>query len=321
MIDLQTQNHLKTKKDLVTIVCPCYNEEDSISTFLDRLKLVISKIEDNYSFEIIFVNDGSKDNTLNTLINLKKNYSNIRILNLSRNFGKEAALTAGLEKSNGEAVIPIDVDLQHPPELIIDFIHKWQEGYDVVVGKRINRAGETLIKKISAKYFYKFHNSISDVDVVENVGDFRLMSKKVVEALKTLPENQRFMKGIFSWLGFKTAMVEYEQSERIKGKSSFNGWKLWNFAIDGFTSFSTVPLRIWTYFGMFISFFSFIYGVVVILEALVYGVETPGYATTIVVVLFLGGIQLIGIGVLGEYIGRSYMESKRRPTYIIENEY
>ena len=273
------------------------------------------------SYEIIFVNDGSTDNTLNVLLKAKSKNSQIRILNLSRNFGKEAALTAGLEHAMGEAVIPIDADLQHPPEIIIEFIKKWEDGFDVVVGKRTVRTGEGVIKKLTAKYFYKFHNQISDVEIPYNVGDFRLMSRKVIEALKRLPENQRFMKGLFAWVGFNTAVVEYEQAPRSAGKTSYNGLKLWDFALEGITSFSTLPLRIWMYIGFLISFLSFLYGSAIVINTLILGVDTPGYASMITIILFLGGIQLIGIGILGEYIGRIYKETKRRPLYIIEKEY
>jgi len=286
---------------------------------LEKLIPIMQNVQRPY--EVIFINDGSTDNTLNVLLKAKSKNPQIRILNLSRNFGKEAALTAGLEHAMGEVVIPIDADLQHPPEIIIEFIKKWEEGFDVVVGKRTVRTGEGVIKKLTAKYFYKFHNQISDVEIPYNVGDFRLMSRKVIEALKRLPENQRFMKGLFAWVGFNTAVVEYEQAPRAAGKTSYNGWKLWDFALDGITSFSTLPLRIWMYIGFLISFLSFLYGSAIVINTLILGVDTPGYASMITVILFLGGIQLIGIGILGEYIGRIYKETKKRPLYIIEKEY
>ena len=303
----------------LSIICPCFNEEGTIKIFLENLIPIMQNVQRSY--EIIFVNDGSTDNTLNVLLKAKSKNSQIRILNLSRNFGKEAALTAGLEHAIGDVVIPIDADLQHPPEIIVEFINKWEDGFDVVVGKRTVRTGEGFIKKLTAKYFYKFHNQISDVEIPYNVGDFRLMSRKVIEALKRLPENQRFMKGLFAWVGFNTAVVEYEQAPRAAGKTSYNGWKLWDFALDGITSFSTLPLRIWMYIGFLISFLSFLYGSAIVINTLILGVDTPGYASMITVILFLGGIQLIGIGILGEYIGRIYKETKKRPLYIIEKEY
>ena len=255
------------------------------------------------------------------MLNAKQNFKNIRIINFSRNFGKEAALTAGLDKARGEAAIPIDVDLQDPPELIKELVARWREGYDVILAKRADRTSDSFAKRVSADLFYKLNGKISNVDIPNNVGDFRLMSKRVVEALKQLPENQRFMKGLFAWVGFKTTVIEYVREKREAGQSSFNGWKLWNFALDGITSFSTLPLRIWLYIGALVSFLSFLYGSFIILKTLIFGVDLPGYASLAVIMLFLGGIQLIGIGILGEYIGRIYSESKRRPSYIIEGEY
>nr|WP_315108587.1 glycosyltransferase family 2 protein [uncultured Campylobacter sp.] len=303
----------------ISIIAPCYNEEETIEPFLRRIEEILAQI--NESYEIVFINDGSKDNTLNVLLNAKQNFKNIRIINFSRNFGKEAALTAGLDKARGEAAIPIDVDLQDPPELIKELVAKWREGYDVVLAKRADRTSDSFAKRVSADLFYKLNGKISNVDIPNNVGDFRLMSKRVVEALKQLPENQRFMKGLFAWVGFKTTVIEYVREKREAGQSSFNGWKLWNFALDGITSFSTLPLRIWLYIGALVSFLSFLYGSFIILKTLIFGVDLPGYASLAVIMLFLGGIQLIGIGILGEYIGRIYSESKRRPSYIIEGEY
>nr|WP_314399039.1 glycosyltransferase family 2 protein [uncultured Campylobacter sp.] len=303
----------------ISIIAPCYNEEETIEPFLRRIEEILAQI--NESYEIVFIHDGSKDNTLNVLLNAKQNFKNIRIINFSRNFGKEAALTAGLDKARGEAAIPIDVDLQDPPELIKELVAKWREGYDVVLAKRADRTSDSFAKRVSADLFYKLNGKISNVDIPNNVGDFRLMSKRVVEALKQLPENQRFMKGLFAWVGFKTTVIEYVREKREAGQSSFNGWKLWNFALDGITSFSTLPLRIWLYIGALVSFLSFLYGSFIILKTLIFGVDLPGYASLAVIMLFLGGIQLIGIGILGEYIGRIYSESKRRPSYIIEGEY
>ena len=303
----------------ISIIAPCYNEEETIEPFLRRIEEILAQINEPY--EIVFINDGSKDNTLNVLLNAKQNFKNIRIINFSRNFGKEAALTAGLDKARGEAAIPIDVDLQDPPELIKELVTKWREGYDVVLAKRADRTSDSFAKRVSADLFYKLNGKISNVDIPNNVGDFRLMSKRVVEALKQLPENQRFMKGLFAWVGFKTTVIEYAREKREAGQSSFNGWKLWNFALDGITSFSTLSLRIWLYIGALVSFLSFLYGSFIILKTLIFGVDLPGYASLAVIMLFLGGIQLIGIGILGEYIGRIYSESKRRPSYIIEGEY
>jgi len=303
----------------ISIVVPCYNEEEVIDIFLEKIFEVLKRV--GKSYEIVFVNDGSRDTTLEILKAKAKEYEEVRVISLSRNFGKEAALSAGLDASKGETVVPIDVDLQDPPELILEFVKKYEEGYDVVVGKRADRTTDSTAKRVSAESFYKLHNKISDIEIPHNVGDYRLMSRRVIEELKKLPETQRFMKGIFAWLGFKTAVIEYKREERAAGDTSFNGWKLWNFALDGITSFSTAPLRIWLYIGMFLAFISFLYGSWIILKTLIFGVDSPGYASMITVVLFLGGIQLMGIGILGEYIGRIYIESKNRPVYIIEDEY
>ena len=306
-------------KPFLSIVAPCYNEEAVIDIFLEKIFEVLERL--GHTFEIVFVNDGSRDNTLEVLKAKSKEYAGIRVINLSRNFGKEAALTAGIDAARGEVVVPIDVDLQDPPELILEFVKKYEKGYDVVVGKRVDRTTDTPVKRISAELFYKMHNKISDIEIPHNVGDYRLMSRRVVEELKKLPETQRFMKGIFAWLGFKTAVVEYKREARAAGDTSFNGWKLWNFALDGITSFSTAPLRVWLYVGIVLALIAFLFGAWIVVKTLLFGSDTPGYASMITVILFLGGIQLMGIGILGEYIGRIYLESKNRPIYIVENEY
>ena len=303
----------------ISLVCPCFNEEEVIEIFMKEIEVVLNEI--NRSFEIIFINDGSQDHTMDRLLSVKKKYKNIRIINLSRNFGKEAALTAGLDNAQGDVIIPIDVDLQDPPELIKDFIFHWEKGNDVVLAKRLDRSTDSFAKRFSANLFYKFHNKISDVAIPQNVGDYRLITRKVLKSLQLLPENQRFMKGIFAWVGFKTAVVEYKRDARRAGNTSFNGWKLWNLALEGITSFGAWPLKVWFYIGVVISFLSFIYGSLIILKTIFLGIDAPGYASTMTTILFLGGVQLIGIGILGEYIGRIYMESKRRPTYIVEAEY
>lgn len=310
---------MSTNEVELSIIVPVYNEEEVVELFLSEIIKILNIV--NKTYEIIFINDGSKDNTLERLINLKKIYTKIRIINLSRNFGKESALTAGLDAARGSAIIPIDVDLQDPPELIIDFVKKWEEGYDVVLAKRADRTLDTVSKRVTANIFYTFHNKIADVKIPNNVGDYRLFTRKVLTAIQKLPENQRFMKGIFAWVGFKTAMIEYKRDERKAGKTSFNGWKLWNFALEGITGFSTVLLRVWLYLGLLFASIAMIYGSWIIIKTLIFGIETPGYASTTTIVLFIGGIQLIGMGILGEYVGRLYMESKRRPIYIIDGEY
>ena len=303
---------------IISIVCPCFNEEEALRSFTLKIRSILAQTK--YTYELLFINDGSTDKTLSVLNELSKNDPQMRVINLSRNFGKEAAMTAGLDHAKGEVIIPIDADLQDPPELILDFLREWEKGFDVVLAKRIDRSCDTLRKKLSANLFYKFHNAIADVEIPNNVGDFRLITRKVVKAIQLLPENQRFMKGIFSWVGFKSSTIEYVRQPRSAGKSSFNSWRLWNFALQGITSFSTSPLRIWLYLGVMVSGLSFCYGSFIILKTLILGVTLPGYASLLTVVLFLGGIQLIGLGVMGEYLGRLYMESKRRPIYIIDTD-
>ena len=271
--------------------------------------------------EIIFINDGSTDATLEKLLKHQNNDCRVKIVDLSRNFGKEAALTAGIQAATGDVVVPLDIDLQDPPEIILEMIAKWKEGYEVVLGRRVNRNSDTWAKRSSASWFYRVHNKIASPKIPENVGDFRLMDRCVVNALKELPESHRFMKGLFAWVGFRTAYVDYSRPERAAGTSKFNGWRLWNFALEGITSFSTDPLKIWTYLGMAVSLGSFIFGIFIAAKAFYQGIDVPGYPSLIVAITFLGGLQLIGIGVLGEYLGRTYIESKRRPVFIIRRIY
>jgi glycosyltransferase involved in cell wall biosynthesis len=305
---------------LLSLVIPVFNETESIDLFVDEVQRVFEN-EPTICLEFVFVNDGSTDATLETLLSRQQNDQRIRVVDLSRNFGKEAALTAGLSAARGDIVVPIDVDLQDPPELILPMIARWREGYEVVVGRRINRDSDSWAKRKSANGFYRVHNLIANPRLPENVGDFRLMDRRVVRALETLPESCRFMKGLFSWVGFRTAYVDYVRPERAAGTTKFNGWKLWNFALEGITSFSTVPLRIWTYLGFIVSLASFVYAAVIAIRVLIHGIDVPGYASLMVAVFFLGGLQLIGIGVIGEYLGRAYIESKRRPVYLVRRIY
>lgn len=309
----------KTVLDL-SLVVPVFNEAETVELFLDRVGNVLGG-DASVRIEIVFVNDGSTDDTLNRLLACQTNDSRVRIVDLSRNFGKEAALTAGLQAARGQVIVPIDVDLQDPPELILEMIAKWREGYDVVLGRRINRDTDSWAKRISATWFYRIHNWIAEPCIPENVGDFRLMDRTVVDALKELPESRRFMKGLFAWAGFRTAVIDYARPERAAGSSKFNGWRLWNFAWEGVTGFSTFPLRIWTYAGGAVSLVSFLYALYIVLGVFIRGVDVPGYASLLVTVTFLGGIQLIGIGVIGEYLGRTYLESKRRPVFLVRRIY
>ena len=311
----------------LSIIVPCYNESEVVENFFSAM-VGNNGILNNLGLncELVFINDGSKDNTLELLKAQKEIYSNksnldIKIVNLSRNFGKEAAMSAGFSVASGEAIVPMDADLQHPASLIPKFVELWRQGYDVVLAKRVNRQDESALKRFCSSIFYKLNNKISEIEIPQNVGDFRLFTKKVLNAINSLPENQRFMKGIFAWVGFRSITIEYEEQERIAGSSKFNGWKLWNFALQGITGFGTLPLRIWTYIGFIVSFLAFIYASFLILRTLIMGIDLPGYASLVVIILFLGGLQLIGIGILGEYVGRIYMESKRRPPFIIDEIY
>ncbi|QTN30477.1 glycosyltransferase family 2 protein [Rhodoferax sp. AJA081-3] len=303
----------------MSLVVPAYNESENISQFLNAVKVVLQPT--GLSYEIIMVNDGSRDDTLAILVEAVSENAHLRVIDLTRNFGKEAALTAGLDAATGNAVIPMDADLQHPPELIPQLIHHWREGYDVVLCRRASRNTDHWLQRWFSNFFYKVHNAVSDHAIPPDVGDFRLLDKKVVAALRLLPERRRFMKGIFSWVGFRSTVVEFEANERYAGKSSFSGWKLWNFALEGITSFSTLPLRIWTYVGGLVSIFAIGYAIKVVISTLVSGTDLPGYPSLFCAILFLGGVQLIGIGVLGEYIGRIYSEVKQRPIYLVRSRF
>lgn len=301
----------------LSVVIPCHNEEAGIGNFWAKLTVVMEQVEQ--SWEAVFINDGSTDDTLKQLTELSVDGSKMRIIDFSRNFGKEAAITAGLDVARGAAVVVIDADLQHPPETIKAMVNLWRSGFEVVLGKRRDRVTDSALRTWMSNRFYELASRIFEVPIPKDVGDFRLMDRKVVQALGGMRENQRFMKGLFAWVGFKTALVEFDVAERQQGTSSFNFWKLLNFAVDGITSFTTVPLRLWFYVGSVISFLSLAYGVWIILSALMIGNTVPGYPSLAVLVAFLGGVQLIGIGVLGEYIGRIYREVKFRPIYIVRD--
>ena len=306
-------------KRKISLVSPFYNEEKGVQAFFNRINGVFAPLAERYELEVIAINDGSRDQTYVELIKAKADNDYLTIVDLSRNFGKEAAISAGLDFATGDAIIPIDSDLQHPPEVVIELIEKWEEGAEVVLAKRVDRETDRPIQKLTANYFYKLHNRISDIDIPADVGDFRLMDRKVVEALKTLPETRRFMKGLFAWVGFRTTTVEYKVAPREHGTTSFNTWKLWNFALEGITSFSSAPLRVWTYLGCAVSALSFVYAAYLLTKTMFFGADTPGYASIMITVLFASGVQLIGIGVLGEYVGRIFAESKKRPVYIVRD--
>jgi len=310
---------MTTLKRKISLISPFYNEEKGVQAFFQRINEVFAPLAERYDLEVIAINDGSRDRTYDELVKAKAANHYLTVVDLSRNFGKEAAISAGLDFATGDAVIPIDSDLQHPPEVILELIEKWEEGAEVVLAKRVDRETDRAIQKFTANSFYKLHNRISDIDIPADVGDFRLMDRKVVEALKTLPETRRFMKGLFAWVGFRTTTIEYKVAPREHGTTSFNTWKLWNFALEGITSFSSAPLRVWTYLGCAVSAFSFLYAAYLLIKTIFFGIDTPGYASIMITVLFASGVQLIGIGVLGEYVGRIFAESKKRPVYIVRD--
>lgn len=303
----------------ISVVVPLYNEEENIDALFRRLLAVLEAL--NTSYEVICVNDGSRDNTLKNLVEYHQRYPQIKVVNLSRNFGKDTAMSAGIDYSQGMAVIPIDADLQDPPELIAEMIEKWHEGYDVVYASRRVRIGESWFKRFSAEGFYQVINKLSRVSIPPNTGDFRLIDRRVVESIKKMPERQRFMKGIFAWVGYKQTSILFDREPRYQGQTKWNYWKLWNFAIDGITSFSFLPLKVWTYVGLIIALVSLVYASFLILRTIIFGIDVPGYASLMVAVLFLGGIQLLTLGIIGEYIGRVYEEVKGRPLYLVRDCY
>ncbi|REF27780.1 glycosyltransferase involved in cell wall biosynthesis [Xenorhabdus cabanillasii] len=300
----------------ISLVVPVFNEEEAIPIFYKTVRE--NEELKKYDVEIIFINDGSRDSTESIINALAVSDKLVVPLSFTRNFGKEPALFAGLEHATGDAVIPIDVDLQDPIEVIPLLIEKWQKGADIVLAKRTDRSTDGRMKRKTAEWFYKLHNKISNPQIEENVGDFRLMSREVVENIKQMPERNLFMKGVLSWVGGRTDVAEYTREKRVAGSTKFNGWKLWNLALEGITGFSTFPLRMWSYIGAFVAGVSFIYGSQMIIDTIAFGNPVRGYPSLLVSILFLGGIQLIGIGVLGEYIGRIYVEVKNRPRYLLK---
>ncbi|NJK47046.1 glycosyltransferase family 2 protein [Candidatus Gracilibacteria bacterium] len=303
----------------LSVVVPCYNEEPNLDYLFERLTAVLARL--NLEYEIICVNDGSVDNTLKRLIEYHHRNPTIKIVNFSRNFGKEIALSAGIDYTIGAAVVPIDADLQDPPELIEQLLAKWREGYDVVYAVRRSRKGETWFKRLTAGAFYRVISAMTNITIPQDTGDFRLLDRQVVEALKQLPERRRFMKGLFAWVGYQQSAIEYDRDPRYQGNTKWNYWKLWNFALEGITSFSFAPLKIWSYVGLVISLVSFVYASFLVIRTLIFGIDVPGYASIMVAVLFLGGVQMLSLGFIGEYLGRVYDEVKQRPLYLVRDCY
>ena len=302
---------------MLSVVVPVHNEAEVLPAFYDRTQRVLEQTGEDY--EILFVDDGSTDNSIAELMRLRDMDSRVGLIELSRNFGKEVALSAGLETAAGDAVIIIDADLQDPPELIPEFLTHWREGYDVVYGRRTERQGETWLKITTAKWFYRILNALTDVEIPPDAGDFRLLSRRAVDALKSLPERHRYMKGLYAWIGFPQRAVPYVREARDAGATKWSYWRLWNFALEGITSFSDVPLKLATYLGALTATGSFVYGVYFLLKTLLFGNPVPGYPSLMVVILFLGGVQLICIGIMGEYLARTYNESKSRSLYFVKS--
>jgi polyisoprenyl-phosphate glycosyltransferase len=307
------------KPPVLSVIAPVKDEEEAIAPFVARVSAVLDEIADGGNWEILFVDDGSTDETIGVIATAHFREPRVRAISLSRNFGKEAAITAGLEHARGQAVVPMDVDMQDPPEVLIEMVAKWREGYEMVFGVRRNRASDSLPKRLTADLYYRAHNRISKDKIPINAGDFRLLDRKVVEAIRKLPERNRFMKGLFAWAGFRQTAVEYDRVERSIGATKFNYWQLWTLALDGITSTSTVPLRIWSYLGGLIAVFALGFASFLVIDTLIFGNPVPGYASIMVSVLFLGGVQLISLGVLGEYVGRILTETKQRPLYVVRD--
>lgn len=304
---------------ILSLVVPMYNEADGLGPFLARVEPVLEALVRplRRGYEIVCVDDGSTDDTLARLIAERARNPAIRILGLSRNFGKDIALTAGIECARGAAVVPIDADLQDPPEVIPELFAKWLEGYEMVYATRSAREIDGPFKRLFATMFYRVHNGLAEVDIPHDTGDFRLLDRRVVSALGRLPERNRFMKGLFAWVGFRQCAVTYRREPRAAGASKWRPWRLWNFGLDGITSSSTVPLRIWSYVGLAIFLGAFAYAGLLVLRTLIEGVDVPGYASLMVVMLCMGGITLLTLGIIGEYLGRIYIEVKQRPLYIV----
>jgi len=307
---------IQTHVCALSIVIPVFNERESLPLLLQRLLATLNQVQE--SVEIVFVDDGSSDGSDQMLKQMRAACPLVTVLRFSRNFGKEQALTAGLQMARGEAVIMMDADLQHPPEHIPAMVAAWRAGADVVSMRRTSRADESWLKRRAASLFYRTINRLSDIPIPDGVGDFRLFSRRAVDALNQLPERNRFMKGLFAWIGFEQVMLDYEVGERAAGETKWRFRQLWNFAVEGITAFSVAPLKVATKLGLASALLAFVFGIYFLAHALMYGDPVPGFPTLIVVVLMLGGLQLLAIGVLGEYIGRLSLESKRRPLYLIQ---
>ena len=304
-----------TSAPVISIVAPAYNEERNIAAFVAAIVPVMEGLDE--SFEIIFVNDGSRDQTLGQLVAASALDPRIKVVSLARNFGKDVALTAGLSHALGQAVIPIDCDLQHPPELIPQLVAKWRDGFQMVLAVRSNRAEEGLLRRTASKAYYRLMQWMTNVPITPNAGDYRLLDRKIVDVINQMPERCRFMKGIFAWPGFRNTTVQFQANPRAAGRSAWSFWKLWKFALDGMFSFSTAPLKMWTYVGSVCAAGAFVYFLITLVQKLVWGIAAPGYASILMVVLFFNGLLIISNGIQGEYLARIFEEVKGRPLFVV----
>jgi glycosyltransferase involved in cell wall biosynthesis len=302
---------------VVSIVAPAYNEARNLAAFVQALVPVLDRLGEPW--EIVFVDDGSRDDTLGLLLAARATDPRVKVVGLARNFGKDVALSAGLSHARGRAVIPIDCDLQHPPEVIPEMVAKWRAGADMVIGVRPRRTEEGFVRRIMARGYYSLMRRMTNVEIPPNAGDFRLLDRKIVDVINQMPERCRFMKGIFAWPGFKTETVEFQANTRSAGRSTWSFWKLWRFALDGLFSFSTAPLKLWTYLGAATAFGAFVYLVITLIEKIFFGIEAKGYASLLIVMLGFGGLLLVSNGIQGEYIARIFEEVKGRPLFVVAN--
>ncbi len=304
---------------LLSLVVPMFNESGNLDRLFEQLDAVMRGI--GVSYEVVCVDDGSRDDTVDRVVAHHRRDGRIRLVELSRNFGKELALTAGLQHATGRAVVMIDADLQHPPELIADMLDAWRDGFEMVIAVRRDREGESLLKRVNARAFYWLFERMSEVRLPPGAGDFRLLDRKVVDVLNAMPEHTRFMKGLYAWVGFRQKLLPYDVAERAGGGTKFNLLRLWRLAIDGITAFTAVPLKVWTFVGMMAAGIGLLYGLVIIVKTAVLGIDVPGYASLMVATLFFGGVQLVSLGIIGEYLGRVFAEVKQRPLYVVRNRY
>jgi len=310
-----TESAEKPVAPVLSLVVPMFNEAGNLDRLFDRLAQVMADLGESY--EIVCIDDGSRDDTVARALDHRRRDPRIKVVELSRNFGKELALTAGLRHTSGQAVVMIDADLQHPPEVIKDMMREWRQGFEMVIAVRRDRDDESAVKRLAAKVFYEVFGRVSEVRLPPGAGDFRLLDRKVVKVLNAMPEHARFMKGLYAWVGFRQTIIPFDVAERAHGETKFNLFRLWRLAIDGITSFTSVPLKVWTFMGMLVASFALLYGLLFIVKTLILGIDVPGYPSLIVAITFFSGVQLISLGVIGEYLGRVFAEVKNRPLYVV----